>query len=66
VSDSLSAYARTNSKTGGKRAALDLTITRPELAGRLYREFDASEWKWFWSATPSEQFRTQLKRMLLA
>ena len=47
-----------------QRFILSLTITRPELASRLYREFDAAEWKQFWAATAGEKFRAQLRRIL--
>lgn len=48
-----------------QRFLLRLTITRPELADRLYSDFDASEWKRSWAATRAEQFRAQLRRILL-
>jgi hypothetical protein len=40
-----------------------LTITKPDLADRVYHEFDASDWKWSWNATPMERFQRQMRRI---
>jgi hypothetical protein len=48
-----------------QRFLFRLTFTQPDLADRLYREFDASHWKESWSTTPRERLRVKLRRILL-
>jgi hypothetical protein len=42
---------------------LRLTITKPDLAERLYREFDASKWRESWRATQGERLRAEFRRI---
>lgn len=42
-----------------------LTITQPDLADRLYQEFDASRWAKSWRMTPGEHFRAEMRRIFL-
>jgi hypothetical protein len=46
-----------------QRFVLHLTFTHPDLAERLYREFDPSLWKWSWTATPFQRLVAQIKRI---
>lgn len=48
-----------------QRFLIHLTITRPELAERLYSEFDASRWKEAWNETPGDRLRAQMRRSIL-
>lgn len=48
-----------------QRFLIHLTITRPELAERLYSEFDGAKWTSSWKQTPSEHFRAQMRRCIL-
>ena len=41
-----------------------LAAIEPELAARIDLEFDASDWNWYWGATPFERFTTQMTRIL--
>lgn len=49
-----------------QRFVTRLTLTRPDLADRLYYEFDAANWKWSWSATRGERFRAELRRIFFS
>ena len=49
-----------------QRFVTRLTLTQPNLADRLYYEFDATQWKWSWTATPLERFKAELRRIFSA
>ena len=49
-----------------QRFVTRLTFTHPDLAERLYHEFDASQWDRAWKDTPREIFVTRLKRIFRA
>jgi len=40
-----------------QRFVIRLTLTRPALADRRYRDFDFSQWEPSWRATPGERLR---------
>jgi len=52
--------------TEEQRFLIHLTITHPDLASGLYREFDASKWRASWNATRTERFLAVIKRAFLA
>jgi hypothetical protein len=38
-------------------------MSQPEMAKKLHREFDESEWDAYWTTTPKQRFLKELSRI---
>lgn len=46
-----------------QRFLLHLTLLKPDLAARINREFDVSDWKSYWEATPFKRITQHIRRV---